>query len=91
MIVAVEVSALDQSREQHVDLRHDVELLVDQLRRITELHTRHTPLMHVQLYALIGTAQSNWRYVALVVVVWRPALSASASSSSSSAYVTALR
>ena len=32
-----------------------------------------------------------WRYVALVVVLWRPALSASASSSSSSASVTALR
>jgi len=37
----------------------------------------------------------NWRHVALVVVLWRPALSASSSSSSSSASasasVTALR
>jgi len=33
-------------------------------------------------------SQTNWRYVALVVVLWRPALS---SSSSAAASVTALR
>jgi len=43
VIVVVDVSALDQRRQQHVNLGHDVQLLVDQLRRVAELHTATRP------------------------------------------------
>jgi len=77
--------------------RHPALELVDRCRAFAGKHFRHVVASRTFL-ALNAREVSpidsliHWRYVALVVVLWRPALSASSSSSSSSAAsVTALR